>query len=427
MLSVAWSEGQPARERVAVAETLTSHVEWSTLSLANQPTLPGHIESRFSTSKGVWTAPVLVEDPNIAVHGLSPALNYGQQCYEGLKAFRAPGDKSIHVFRPHLHAARLARSAECVCMPAPDEAHFLNCLRLAVAANAAFIPPAETRGFMYIRPVLFGVGPSLALAPPDEFMLAVFVAPVAVPYHGGQALDALILEDFDRAAPRGTGTAKVGGNYAPVWRHAAKAKQLGYPMTLHLDSQTRTLVEEFSTSGFLGVRVEGPDKVLVVPETSTAIASVTSDSFQTLATRAGWAVEKRQLPYGELSRLAEVFAVGTAAAALPIRSISRLSTGEKFEFPGTSGKEGAQSEGLALAKRLMDIQAGRADDLDAWRFEVTVASERELELLQGHGGAPEELLPQSTMPVSLSALGSVWQRLMLLPRHCMRALFQTRV
>ena len=352
------------------------------------------------------------------MHGLSPALNYGQQCYEGLKAFRAPDNKSIHIFRPHFHAARIARSAECVSMPAPSESHFLECIRLAVAANAAFVPPAETGGFMYIRPVLFGVGPSLALAPPDEFLLAVFVAPVAVPYHGSQALDALVLEDFDRAAPRGTGTAKVGGNYAPVWRHAAQAKTMGYPMTLHLDSQTRSVIEEFSTSAFLGVRVEGPAKVLVVPETSTAIASATSDSFVTLAERAGWTIEKRPLPYGELPRLSEVFAVGTAAAALPIRTITRLSTDERLEFSGTSGAAGAQCLGMPLAKSLLDIQAGRAEDPYAWCWEVTVADDKELEGFLGppahatdSNGAAEEGHPT---PSKTSSGYALWQKILSL-------------
>jgi branched-chain amino acid aminotransferase len=141
-------------------------------------------------------------DPHIRVHGLAPGLNYGQQAYEGLKAFRTPSN-NIHVFRPDFHATRLAHSAAFVCMPSPSHELFKECIRLAIVRNAEYVPPADPAvgGFLYVRPVLFGSSAQLALMPPDEFVFAVYVAP-ARPYHGSAALDALVLEDFDRAAPR---------------------------------------------------------------------------------------------------------------------------------------------------------------------------------------------------------------------------------
>jgi branched-chain amino acid aminotransferase len=178
-----------------------------------------------------------------------------------------------------------------VCLPEVSDSLFYECVRLAVASNAEFVPPEGSQGFLYIRPVLFGAGPMLALAPPNEFVLAVYVAPGA-PYHGDLALDAVVLEDFDRAAPRGTGSGKLGGNYAPVWPHALKAKQSGFQMTLHLDSETRSLVEEFSTSGFLGV---DQDRTIYVPNTPCAIRSITSDSLTTIAERAGWTVRREKV------------------------------------------------------------------------------------------------------------------------------------
>ena len=246
---------------------------------------------------------MLVSSDRISVSGLSPGLNYGQQCYEGMKALRqqsssssaaaAAGNDKIVVFRPHFHAARMGRSAASVCLPAPPEALFLECVRRAVAANAEFVPPADDSGFLYIRPVLFGASAQLALAPPEEVVLAVFVPPTR-PYHGADALDALVLDDFDRAAPRGMGAFKVGGNYAPVWRHAARAREMGFGITLHLDSAERRFVEEFSTSGFLGARLEDDHAtpVLVVPMTENAIKSATSDALVRVAELEGWAVEK---------------------------------------------------------------------------------------------------------------------------------------
>ncbi len=278
---------------------LTLSVDWSSQGLSLPVKAHGHIEVRHRLSTGQWTAPALEADDTISVSGLSPGLNYGQQCYEGLKAVRqsgpAGGPDRIVVFRPTYHAARMGLSAASVCLPAPPEELFLECVRRAVAANAHLAPPADSDGFLYIRPVLFGASAQLALTPPDETVFAVFVQP-ASPYHGAAAVDALVLEDFDRAAPHGMGAFKVGGNYAPVWRHAARAKAMGYGLTLHLDSATRTKVEEFSTSGFLGLSMEADGRlVLVVPETQNAIRSATGDTLIRLAELEGWTVQRKEV------------------------------------------------------------------------------------------------------------------------------------
>lgn len=356
--------------------------DWANLGLALDLSVNGHIETRYHLSTGQWTPPAFVASPDISVSGLCPGLNYGQQCYEGLKAFRhaAGADQKITVFRPRFHAARLARSAAAVCLPEVPEELFLECVRAAVAGNAEYVPPAADDAedaYLYIRPVLFGASARLALAPPEEVVLAVYVQPTR-PYHGAAALAGVVLEDFDRAAPRGMGAYKVGGNYAPVWRHAARAREMGYGITLHLDSATRTCVEEFSTSGFLGHKKRrqqqtGDDAqeakdTLVVPKTDNAIASATSDTMVRVAQMQGWAVEHRDVPFSSLGALDEVVAVGTAAAAVPVKSLARLSTNEKFGFPGSGGK-GARL--LALSRLVAGIQRGQAEDTEGWNWEVT--------------------------------------------------------
>lgn len=362
--------------------------DWAKLGLSLEVPVNGHIETRYRISTGEWSTPELVKDNNISVSGLSPGLNYGQQCYEGMKAFRqatsSDSDKIV-VFRPEFHAARLARSADSVCLPPPPQELFLQCIQKAVAVNAEFVPPSTTPGFMYIRPVLFGSSTQLGLAPSDEAVFAVYVLPTA-PYHGVSALDALVLEDFDRAAPKGMGGYKVGGNYAPVWRHAKKAKEMGYGITLHLDSRTRTMVEEFSTSGFLGMKVEGDQRKLLVPSTDNAINSATSDSIVRLAELDGWQVERREVEFTELQDLSEVVAVGTAAAAVPIRSIERLSTSDKFIFQGTSGEEGIESKLLGLAQRMGNIQRGKHEDAESWCWEVQDPTPRKAPVRPGQMG-----------------------------------------
>jgi branched-chain amino acid aminotransferase len=253
-------------------------LDWSTLSIQNLPTVNGHVECQFNAATQSWTTPRMVTDPYLRVHGLCPGLNYGQQVYEGLKAFRTLNN-TIHVFRPAAHAQRLRHSAGLVCLPQVPDSLFYECVRLVVASNAEFVPPATSQSFLYIRPILFGSGPQMALAPPNEFTLAMYVGP-SLPYHGNMAIDALILDDFDRAAPRGTGSGKVGGNYAPVWPHQMKAKSQGFGVTLHLDSDTRTFVEEFSTSGFIGI---DKTRTLYIPDAPNAINSITSDSLATIS------------------------------------------------------------------------------------------------------------------------------------------------
>jgi branched-chain amino acid aminotransferase len=228
------------------------------------------------------------------IHGMAPALNYGQQAYEGLKAFRLPGDTSIAIFRPDRNAVRLQYSADFISVPPVPTALFVDAVKAAVALNAEFVPPHDTGAAMYVRPQVYGSSAQLGLSPPEEYTFCVFVLPTGV-YHGTHPVKALILDDFDRAAPNGTGSAKVGGNYAPVLRWSERARNEGYGITLHLDSKRHEEVDEFSTSGFIGALVEGEEVTLVVPDSKAVIDSVTSDSVQEIARSFGWKVEKRSV------------------------------------------------------------------------------------------------------------------------------------
>lgn len=350
----------------------------------------GHIESTYSKKTGQWTPLKFVADPYMRLHGMSPALNYGQQAYEGLKAFRLPGDKGISIFRPNRNAVRLQHSADVASMPPVPVDTFLQACKSAVALNAAFVPPHETGAALYVRPQLYGSSAQLGLTAPEEYTFCVFVVPTGV-YHGTHPVKALILEDFDRTAPKGTGHAKIGGNYAPVLRWSDKARTEGYGITLHLDAARHEEIDEFSTSGFVGVVDNGNNDVtLVVPQSECVIDSVTSDSVQEIAKSYGWKVEKRPVKYTELPSFTEVMAAGTAAALVPIRSITRrkstaLAGSDKVK--AADGQEvityipDAQEEAgpvcIKLLTQLKAIQLGKAEDKFGWRFEV---SEKDLQV-----------------------------------------------
>ncbi|KAI9756491.1 MAG: hypothetical protein M4579_003830 [Chaenotheca gracillima] len=324
----------------------------------------GHIESHYSIKTGEWTEPEFVQDPFLRLHGLAPALNYGQQAYEGLKAFRTPSDQ-IQIFRPAQNAERMAHSASFISIPPVPEAHFLACVHSAVALNADYVPPHHTGAAMYIRPLLFGSCAQLGLNPPEEYTFVVYVLPVGV-YHGVHPVDALILEGFDRAAPEGTGSAKVGGNYAPVLRWSEQARSEGYGITLHLDSKSRTVIDEFSTSGFIGIRQEGEQFTLVVPDSKNVIKSVTSESCISIAKSLGWNVERRPIPFSDLHSFTEVLAAGTAAALVPIKSITMKSSSTKIQYPPSGASDEPGPACIKLLTTLKGIQTGKITDTFNW-------------------------------------------------------------
>lgn len=293
---------------------------------------------------------------------MAPALNYGEQAFEGIKAFRTP-DEQIAIFRTAANAKRMVHSAGFVAIPPIPETHFVKCCHLAVGLNAEHVPPHRTGASMYIRPLVFGSSAHLGLTPPEEFTFVVYVLPVGV-FHGNHPIDALILEEFDRAAPEGTGSAKLGGNYGPVLKWSERAKNDGFGITLHLDSRTRTEVDEFSTSGFIGVHKEGEIYTVVVPNSRSIIKSVTSDSVCEIAKSFGWKMECRSIKYDEISTFTEIMAAGTAAALVPIKSITMRSRNDKFIYQGASDDPGPAYK--KLLSTLKSIQQGKMEDSFGW-------------------------------------------------------------
>ncbi|KAI9158080.1 putative Branched-chain-amino-acid aminotransferase 1 [Paramyrothecium foliicola] len=368
----------------------TTTIDWANVGFKVRE-VNGHIESSYSKATGKWSPLRFVRDPYMRLHGMCPALNYGQQAYEGLKAFRLPGDTGISIFRPDRNAVRMQHSADVASMPPVPVDMFTEACRAAVALNAEFVPPHDTGAALYIRPQIYGSSAQLGLTAPEEYMFCVFVVPTGV-YHGSHPVKALILDDFDRTAPKGTGNAKLGGNYAPVLRWSDRARTEGFGITLHLDSARHEEIDEFSTSGFIGAIRTGQgegDVTLVVPDSTSVIDSVTSDSVQQIGRSFGWKVEKRSIKYGELPVFSEVLAAGTAAALVPIRSITRrdtseLPSGEKVTADKDAetvtylpeSQEDAGPICLRLLSQLKSIQLGKLKDEFNWRQEVTAEDKK---------------------------------------------------
>jgi branched-chain amino acid aminotransferase len=315
---------------------------------------------RYQWKNGVWDKGTLEKDPYFKIHIAATGLHYGQSGFEGLKAFRTESDQ-IHIFRPAENAKRLARTAGRVMMAEVPESLFIEAVSRVVDANRDWVPPASTGGSLYIRPLLFGSGAEVGLSPAKEYTFIVLVTPVGNYYKEGvKAITAFVSEEYDRAAPRGTGNVKVAGNYASSLYPGQQAKERGYPIVLYLDSAEQKYIEEFGTSNFIGITSDGR---YVTPSSSAVLPSITNLSLMAIAEHEGLKVERRLVPFTEISSFAEVGACGTAVVISPVNRIVRgdkvYTISEATGFGPHLGK---------LHDHLKGVQSGRLPDLWNWNL-----------------------------------------------------------
>ena len=219
---------------------------WEELTFGIQET-NGHVKHVWRSSTQSWDAGRFIPDPYVNLHVHAGVLHYGMTLFEGCKAFRCK-DGKIRVCNLNENSARMNTGAQRLVMAPVPQKMFNDAIDWAVCMNAEFVPPYGTGGSMYIRPFLMGSGPILGLQPCPEFTFMVSVTPVGNYFGNGpvQAVHASVSNDFDRAAPRGTGDVKAGGNYAADLLPLKIAKAEGFGTTLYLDAAERKYVEEFS-------------------------------------------------------------------------------------------------------------------------------------------------------------------------------------
>ena len=255
---------------------------------------------------------------------LSPAagiLNYGQGIFEGLKALRAKNGK-ITLFRPEENAKRFNKSAKRLLMPTINIKKFVINIEMVVKANEEFIPPYESGGSLYIRPLMIGSGPILGIAPAEEYKFIIFSSPVG-PYFpkGFNAIDLEISKTYTRASYGGTGFSKTCSNYAGTMKPAKEAKSRGFSQVLYLDSIHRKYLNEVGAANFCAVI----NNKLVTPELDgTILEGITLKSVLELAEKKlDLQVEERKISYKELFKknCTECFCTGTAAVITPIGSV----------------------------------------------------------------------------------------------------------
>ena len=339
---------------------MTGELDWAHLSFSYIKT---DYNVRCYYRGGKWGELEVSSSEHISLHMAATCLHYGQEAFEGLKAFRGKNGK-IRIFRVEENARRMLATSKGILMAEVPEELFVKACIKAVELNKRFVPPFGSGASLYLRPLLIGSGPKVGVAPADEYLFMVFVTPVG-PYfkEGFKPTNMMITRKYDRAAPNGTGPYKVGGNYAASLASGEIAHDKGYSAVLYLDSREKKYIDECGPANFFGIK----NGTYITPESKSILPSITNKSLLQLAEEIGLKTERRPIPLEELETFEEVGACGTAAVISPVAQIDDLDTGKSYVF-SKDGKPGPYSS--KLYKKLQAIQYGEEEDKFGWITEV---------------------------------------------------------
>ena len=284
-------------------------------------------------------------------------LHYGQEAFEGLKAYRCK-DGKVRIFRVDENAKRLQSTCRGIMMPEVSTELFTEMVKKVVRLNQEWIPTYESGATLYIRPLLIGTSAQVGVHPAKEYCFLIFVTPVGPYFKGGfQSNPYVIVREYDRSAPLGTGKYKVGGNYAASLFANNLAHEKGYACEFYLDAKEKKYIDECGAANFFGIK----NNTYITPESTSILPSITNKSLMQVAEDLGMKVERRPIPEEELETFEEAGACGTAAVISPISYIDDLDTGKRYSF---GEKPGPQSK--KLFDTLRGIQYGEIEDRHGW-------------------------------------------------------------
>lgn len=337
----------------------TVNIEWDKLGFSYIKT-----DYRYVSfwKDGAWDNGKLTEDNTVTISEGSTCLHYGQECFEGLKAYRTKEGK-VQLFRPDQNAKRMAKSCQRLYIPEIPEEKFIDACLQVVKANEGWVPPYGTDGTLYIRPYIIGIGDNIGVCPAPEYLFSVFCMPVGPYFKGGMAPVDFIVSDYDRAAPFGTGAAKVGGNYAASLYPYKQAAKKGFADCIYLDPLTHTKIEEVGSANFFGIT---RDNKFITPKSPSILPSITKYSLMQVARDyLGLEVEEGDVYIDKLDDFAEAGACGTAAVITPIGSITYK---DKCHVFYSNEKVGPVTK--KLYETLTAIQFGEIKAPEGWIVEV---------------------------------------------------------
>ncbi|MBQ7624122.1 MAG: branched-chain amino acid aminotransferase [Clostridia bacterium] len=336
------------------------NINWSELGFSYVKT-----DKRFVSlyKDGKWDGGVLTSDDTITMSECACVLQYAQTCFEGLKAYKTAGGKTV-CFRPDLNAERMISSCEKMKMPVFPKERFVEAVAATVKANEDYVPPYGTGASLYIRPFMFGSDAIIGVKPANEFQFRIFATPVGPYFKGGVKPLTVRISDLDRAAPHGTGNIKAGLNYAMSLYNIVDAHEKGFDENIYLDAGSRTYIEETGGANIIFVTRDG---TVVTPKSDSILPSITRRSLLYVAEKyLGLKVEERKIALSEISGFAECGLCGTAAVISPIGKI--VDHGKEICMPSGMSDMGPVTK--KLYDTLRGIQLGTIEAPEGWIYEI---------------------------------------------------------
>lgn len=302
----------------------------------------------------------------IALDPAATVLHYGQEMFEGLKAYKT-ADGTVQLFRPDMNAKRANNTNDRLCIPRVDEELFVEAIKALVAVDADWIPEGEGTS-LYVRPFIFGDEPYLGVATSKTFKFIIILSPVGMYFVNGLQPTKMYVEDvYVRATPGGTGEAKCGGNYGACLKPQEIAHAKGYEQILWLDGIERKYIEEIGAANAFFVI---GDEVVTSALNGSILPGITRNSIITLCKKKGIKVSERRISIDELEEayktgdLKEMFASGTAAIVSPVGEL--LYKGTNMVING--GKIGPIAQ--EMYDTIYGIQTGKVKDELGWTVKV---------------------------------------------------------
>lgn len=313
-----------------------------------------------------WHNPRIVPYGDIVLDPAAMCLHYGQEVFEGMKAYRSEEGK-ILLFRPEKNMARLNISNERLCIPLIDEELAVEAVKQLVLTDKDWIP-SEKGTSLYIRPFIFATDPHVGVHPAHHLLFCIILSPVGAYYPEGlNPVKIFVENEYVRSVKGGIGFTKAGGNYAASLKAQDEAAKLGYSQVLWLDGVEKKYIEEVGTMNVFFV-INGE---IVTPALSGSILSgITRMSCIELLKSWGMKVSERRVSIEEIAQaadegsLTEAFGSGTAAVISPI---GELKWKDKT-MTINGGKIGEISQ--KLHDTLTGIQWGRLEDDFGWTVQI---------------------------------------------------------
>ena len=322
----------------------------------------------WEKDKGWHSAQVIPYGP-IMMDPSSAVLHYGQEIFEGIKAYRHE-DGSIWTFRPDMNAARLQRSAKRMALPELPEELFVQSLEELIAVDGAWVPSAEGEKTLYMRPFEIAAENFLGVRAAHRVEYRLIASPVGPYFTGGiKPVSIWIALDSARAGKHGTGEAKTGGNYAASLLAQQEAYDNGCSQVMFLDADTSTYIEELGGMNLFFVHEDG--SVVTPPLDGTILHGITRDSVIQLLKDAGHQVKEQKMALSELrdsvnsGKITEVFACGTAAVITPVGLLK-----SREEEIVIGGNEPGKLT-VSMRQELTGIQYGKVPDRHGWMVRLS--------------------------------------------------------